>query len=73
VGIPVVTLLRGWVLNRIVASVPLAAVRLAYCRHFTGEEVDRIRIGVAGNPARLVRRRGTTEITHRVRGVPPFA
>jgi acetyltransferase-like isoleucine patch superfamily enzyme len=28
---------------------------------------------VAGNPARLVRPRGTTEITHRVRDVPPFA
>jgi maltose O-acetyltransferase len=181
VGIPVVTLLRGWVLNRVVANVPLAAVRLAYYRHvcgieigpvssvwmgaqFTGEALDRIRIGarcsigydsfwvagapitladdvvtghrvefytsdhdpddpaftrrdspivveaeawigsraivlrgvtigrgaviaagavvtrsvepytiVAGNPARLVRPRGTTEITHRVRDVPPFA
>jgi maltose O-acetyltransferase len=181
VGIPLVALLRGWVLNRIVANVPLAAIRLAYYRHvcgieigpdssvwmgaqFTGEAVGRIRIGarcsighdsfwvagapitladdvvaghrvefytsdhdpddpaftrrdspivveaeawigsraivlrgvtigrgaviaagavvtrsvepytiVAGNPARLVRARGTTEITHRVRGVPPFA
>jgi maltose O-acetyltransferase len=181
VGIPVVALLRGWVLNRIVANVPVAALRLAYYRHvcgieigpgssvwmgaqFTGGAVDRIRIGarcsigydsfwvagapitvaddvvtghrvefytsdhdpddpgftqrdapivveeqawigsraivlkgatigrgavvaagavvtrsvepytiVAGNPARLVRRRGTTEITHRVQGVPPFA
>lgn len=181
VGIPVVTLLRGWILNRIVAYIPVAAVRLAYYRHvcgiqigpgssvwmgaqFTGEALDQIRIGarcsiaydsfwvagvpiviaddvvtghrvefytsdhdpddpaftrrdapivveehawigsraivlkgvtigrgavvaagavvtrsvapytiVAGNPARPVRPRGTTEITHRVRGVPPFA
>lgn len=40
-GIPVMLLLRGWVLNRLIANLPLPAVRYAYYRAVCGIEIAR--------------------------------
>lgn len=41
VGIPVVVLLRGWVLNRLIANVPLPWLRDAYYRRVCGIKIGK--------------------------------
>ena len=41
VGIPAMLLLRGWVLNRLIANTPIAALRYAYYRAVCGFKVPK--------------------------------
>jgi acetyltransferase-like isoleucine patch superfamily enzyme len=44
IGIPIAALLRGWLLNRVVANLPLPRLRYTYYRHVCG-----IRMGVGSS------------------------